>query len=60
MRKAVFREDASGFSIADAHVVNHSIKAAEDIADAIAVELEELPAVTDMIAATRPPLVHDT
>ena len=34
---------------------------AEDIADAIAVELEELPAVTDMIAATRPnsPLVHE-
>ncbi len=31
MRKAVFREDASGFSIADAHVVNHSIKAAHPI-----------------------------
>ena len=28
MRKAVFRDDASGLSITDAHVVNHSIKAA--------------------------------
>jgi hypothetical protein len=27
MRKAVFRDDAPGLSITDAHVVNHSIKA---------------------------------
>ena len=34
---------------------------AEDIAEAIAVEFEELPAVTDMLAACRPgsPLVHE-
>ena len=31
MRKAVFRDDASGLSITDAHVVNHSIKAAYPI-----------------------------
>lgn len=34
---------------------------AEDIADAISLDLEELPAVTDMLAACEPdsPLVHD-
>ena len=34
---------------------------AEDIADAVTVDLEELPAVTDMLAACRPgsPLVHE-
>jgi hypothetical protein len=31
VRKAAFRDDASGLSITDAHVVNHSIKAAYPI-----------------------------
>ena len=31
VRKAAFRDDASGLSITDAHVVNHSIKAAHPI-----------------------------